>query len=106
MKKIIFATFMLSVMLFAQQSNAQAVSGRINLPGFSLRLGVNDRPYYYGHRERDFRGDEIAMQEARLHDVKRMAWSDGYVSYREREMIAGEQDRLNYLINRNRGYYR
>ena len=99
MKKIIFAASLLSALFLGQLANAQSVSGRINTPGFNLRVGVNDRPMGYNGYGRGGMQRQIAMQQNKVRSLKRMAWSDGFVSYRERRMIAFEQDRLNDMMN-------
>lgn len=104
MKKMIFGAALLGSLFLGSTVNAQAVSGRISTPGFSLRVGVNDRPVY-GHSGYGRGSRMIAMQQDKIRDMKRMAWEDGYLSWRERRMIAFEEDRLNEMIA-NRGYNR
>jgi hypothetical protein len=103
MKKMIFGAALLSTLLLGEAVNAQSVSGRISVPGFSLRVSNNNRTGYgHGYGHGDYRERQIAMQQDRIHDLKRMAWSDGYLSFRERRMIAIEEDRLNELMANGR----
>lgn len=103
MKKIFFAIAVLVAAFISQSADAQAVRGRISLPGFSLSVG-NARPYYGYSQPGRFGGERrIAMQEAKIRDIKRMAWSDGFLSFPERQMIREEENRLDWMLNR-RGY--
>jgi hypothetical protein len=54
-----------------------------------------NREDYGAHRT-----SPVREQYMRLRQVKRMAWADGYLSYRERAMIAREEDRLDWMKRR------
>lgn len=86
--------------LASDTAEAQRVSARVDLPGVSV--GVNTPPPYYGRTSyRHYNGypNRIAMQRARVHQVKRMAARDGYISRREYAMIRTEERQLAYMTH-------
>ena len=73
----------------SQYRNRQPYAQRPPVQG-----GIN-RPDYGRHDV-----SPVRAQYMRVRQVKRMAMADGFVTYRERMMIAREQDRLDWMRSR------
>lgn len=103
MKKMILAATILGAVLFGEMANAQPGTRNFNRREANETIRINQGVRHGDLNMRETR--QLMMQKRQIQQMKRMAMADGYISPRERMMLANAQNRLsnNIYMDRHNG---